>query len=1285
MFKFFAFAFAATASLSTLGAHADEKCALVDFTAQASEFLLLNNAVDVVAQSSLLPTLVKGYEPLVLQDIALGEFSYSILGQDLTFVPTLDLLNITGIVDIKPEHLNASTSNCVDLGAYSNGQLAIDATLSLTLKEIDTSITVDVALTLEEPTLACNVQANMYGCATGAADCEDFTVTSIEVAGVDGEYSSIMDSLLLRFKDAAVQTLALDFPSISNFEFSFHSSGAVISAITDALAGFSADEINKKGDAYDTRDGDEQEALEMSVIETGNVDVQVNATGATSQVNGYKIMEMLGEGTFSKVYHCANSGGNEFALKILNKSFLKRKREYKRVDGKLVLSNAFQKVQKEVAIMKKLSHSNLVKLHEVIDSLEDDKLFLVLELIRGGQIMHWDDKKFRYSAHGSTTGVLDKAAVRNCLRDVVDALDYLHHNQICHRDIKPENILLASAGGHYKLADFGVAHMREDEPTTTAPSSPVGTAVRLRSTEGTYHFLAPECTTGEEYDPYQVDVWALGVTMHALLLGTLPFGGNVASLSAVMDSIREDPLVLPPELDAECAELLSRLMEKDPNSRISVAQLKAHPWLIRASDEAAGTATVNPSRAVSVVQVTQQEIETAFTPVNNFILMTKIKMKMSSRLSRARRSLSGGDGGTRHLEKLPVTTHVPISVPVSQELSANGDGLIIGKEETDPKMNEMAVSEVSPTTTSRVQRRPSRVMETLNETMGTITTTLARRKSQVGVISPAFDSFCSSDGKATTLAIPTDDPAATVAANPGDASPTKPGAVNRLRLPVQRQSMRESWAVKALASTSEVPSLVSAGGDEEEVDKEPKIKSSYSPEKTGSASPSKQSTISAFQAITKGDTSVSSNPATHYQQLLTREGSGNPSSPSVESQSNSPTVAKVKVKAGQEAKLPPLELSFSPLSSPAMSPISSPRVRGDVCFQEAFEDSTLKNAVESPSKSPGLGRNLGAIKVSPSPSRRATSSKIKGLSCGASMDDDRLALPSDGADIVSRHQQVGSGTEIVSVGRSLPPSMELLTHTPGSPHRLASPLTKSLASLPKQQDRPTSPSSTPRPVLHRTRSMESACEESNLNAPFVRTTSLAKVLDECLTSDQKANIKSFKAEEQLETAHERRNNLVHVQPAVPAVHERHARVGNEKATASTNNTATTERTRALESHSSDAHDDHRMRSTRDEKTNQTAASIGRGLHHDEPPVDSEAARTTVSSSSSRLDSSHPPPVLQSASSRRRSILETQDSLRLMLRRNTTMRLKMFEGTQGASYTPSDCTSNKPKTSVCAVM
>ncbi|KAG2775715.1 hypothetical protein Pcac1_g13672 [Phytophthora cactorum] len=237
------------AKASTAGKNVNESCSSVDFTTQDTQFLLLNNAVDVATQSTLLSTLAKDYDPLVLQNMNLGAFSYSILGQDFSFTPMLDHLNVTGLANIVPEHVNASSSNSVGLGAYCTGQVSIDATVSLTLEEIDTSITVDVSLTLEKLTLSANVQADMYGCAPGASDCQDFTVTTIEVAGVDGKYSTIMDSLLLRFKSAAVQTIALDFDSIVGSDFSFHSSGSIISAITDAV---SAEEINKKGDIYDT-------------------------------------------------------------------------------------------------------------------------------------------------------------------------------------------------------------------------------------------------------------------------------------------------------------------------------------------------------------------------------------------------------------------------------------------------------------------------------------------------------------------------------------------------------------------------------------------------------------------------------------------------------------------------------------------------------------------------------------------------------------------------------------------------------------------------------------------------------------------------------------------------------------------------------------------------------------------------------------------------------------------------------------------------------------------------
>jgi hypothetical protein len=158
----------------------------------------------------------------------------------------------------------------------------------------------------------------------------------------------------------------------------------------------------------------------------------------------------------------------------------------------------------------------------------------------------------------------------------------------------------------------------------------------LRNTEGTYHFLAPECTTGEEYDPYKVDIWALGVTMFTLIFGTLPFGTKAASLTDVMDSIREDPLVIDTEaISGECEHVLRALMTKDASERITLEQLKRLAWFQLGSKASAVSERVESK----LVEVTREEIEAAFTPVNNFILMVRIKMKMAGRLARARNSI----------------------------------------------------------------------------------------------------------------------------------------------------------------------------------------------------------------------------------------------------------------------------------------------------------------------------------------------------------------------------------------------------------------------------------------------------------------------------------------------------------------------------------------------------------------------------------------------------------------------------------------------------------------------
>ncbi|KAG9402243.1 hypothetical protein AC1031_006866 [Aphanomyces cochlioides] len=365
----------------------------------------------------------------------------------------------------------------------------------------------------------------------------------------------------------------------------------------------------------------------QDVVETEVASVQVDDSGVPGHVNDYSVIKLLGEGAFAKVYLCERVQDNvvkQYAMKVFNKSFLKRKREFKKVDGKMVQVNAFQKVQKEVAIMKKLCHPHLTKLYEVIDSPSDDKMFLILELISGGQVMTFDSKTLQYTFPECLTESEQISLVQHCLLDLALALEYMHANHICHRDIKPENILVSN-DGFYKLGDFGVAYMFTQDDDSNA--------LQLKSTEGTYHFLAPECTTGEPYDPFKVDVWALGVTIYAMLFGTVPFGATAESVPAILASIRDDMLELPKEVGHDLEQLLRGMLDKSPENRLSVDAILHHPWLQERNNS-------DPKPSPLLVDVSMEEIDLAFTPINNFILMTKLKMKMHGRLGRVRTTLS---------------------------------------------------------------------------------------------------------------------------------------------------------------------------------------------------------------------------------------------------------------------------------------------------------------------------------------------------------------------------------------------------------------------------------------------------------------------------------------------------------------------------------------------------------------------------------------------------------------------------------------------------------------------
>ncbi len=369
-----------------------------------------------------------------------------------------------------------------------------------------------------------------------------------------------------------------------------------------------------------------------------------------------------------------------FAIKIFSKSLLLRRKNFQRgAKGRLNVTTDLEKVQQEIAIMKKLVHPHLVSLYEVIDDASQDALYLVLEYVPGGAIMTYDAEEKRYVYPRTKDGTMGEIQAAKVLTDMLAGLVYLHMHHIAHRDLKPENVLM-DQHGRCKIADFGVAHYFEEEEarvaaeTTAAATGPPGeqhllhhlyrsySRGLLSKSDGTWCFWAPEmCKQGASFSGYSCDVWAAGVCLWTFVYGTLPFQED--SPDELFEAIVEKEPVFPDErkpVSPELHDLLGQFLYKVPTARITVGDALDHPWSQLADMEEGGgggeedqasVPLVPPSpgmhsslrsRAYSFqkVHVTSDEINGAIQSVNNFILINKLKKRLTRKLKEARASLN---------------------------------------------------------------------------------------------------------------------------------------------------------------------------------------------------------------------------------------------------------------------------------------------------------------------------------------------------------------------------------------------------------------------------------------------------------------------------------------------------------------------------------------------------------------------------------------------------------------------------------------------------------------------
>ncbi|KAF5803096.1 putative protein kinase CAMK-CAMKL-CHK1 family [Helianthus annuus] len=213
-------------------------------------------------------------------------------------------------------------------------------------------------------------------------------------------------------------------------------------------------------------------------------------------------------------------------------------------------------VKREIAAMRRLNHPNIVRMHEVLANQK--KIYFVLEFAPGGDLFS-KVAKCRFSEDLS----------RRYFQQLVSAVRYCHSRGVYHRDLKLENLLL-DENWNLKVTDFGLSVV------THRSRSPSDTDGLVHTMCGTPAYVAPEILAKKGYDGAKVDIWACGVILYVLSTGYLPF--NESNVVLMYLKICKGEYTVPKWMSPELKQFLSRLLDTNPQTRITIDEIIKDPW-----------------------------------------------------------------------------------------------------------------------------------------------------------------------------------------------------------------------------------------------------------------------------------------------------------------------------------------------------------------------------------------------------------------------------------------------------------------------------------------------------------------------------------------------------------------------------------------------------------------------------------------------------------------------------------------------------------------------------------
>ncbi|CAG9317280.1 unnamed protein product [Blepharisma stoltei] len=259
----------------------------------------------------------------------------------------------------------------------------------------------------------------------------------------------------------------------------------------------------------------------------------------------YKEIRKIGSGAFADVKLCIFKPTNqERAVKVIHKAGLSTQQ----MDSTYML--------KEIQVLSSLDHPNILRCYEIFE--DPWKFYVSTEYCAGGELFDKIVALKKFSEQDAS----------RIMQQILSAVSYCHEKKVIHRDLKPENVLLEDSEGtlNVKIADFGSSCMLDKNR-------------KLNGCFGSAYYVSPEVLTGSYNE--KCDEWSCGIIMFILLTGRPPYQGRDQTF--ILKQVRDNPIRITPErcpgISSDAINLLQRLLEVDPNTRITAKDAGNHPWI----------------------------------------------------------------------------------------------------------------------------------------------------------------------------------------------------------------------------------------------------------------------------------------------------------------------------------------------------------------------------------------------------------------------------------------------------------------------------------------------------------------------------------------------------------------------------------------------------------------------------------------------------------------------------------------------------------------------------------